>query len=213
MTDGPANAFLRRLSDGAAIEAQIHEPITPAHLEGWQATWRSAIESTRVQLAARQASPSEYPESAHWDWNKKIAVLGGFAAYRTFALIAEGDLQGLMVVETVQHRARLNDEQGRRDLNLVYVEFLEAAPWNRPEHARPVRFRGTGSVLIAAAIQVSRDEGYRGRLGLHSLPQSEPFYRNTIGMQDFGPDDGYPGKLRYFEMTARVADDFLKRGA
>ena len=118
-----------------------------------------------------------------------------------------------MVVETVQHRARLNDEQGRRGLNLAYVEFLEAAPWNRPEHARPTRFRGTGSVLIAAAIQVSRDEGYRGRLGLHSLPQSEPFYRNAIGMQDFGPDDGYPGKLRYFEMTANAADHFMKGGA
>lgn len=210
--DGPARAFLKRVSDGAPIEAEIHEPIAPAHLDGWQRTWRPMIDATRATLAARRAPLAEYPESAHWDWSKKVSVLGGFAAYRTFALVAEGDLQGLLVVETVQHRARLNDEQGRRGLNLAYVEFVEAAPWNRPEHARPTRFRGAGSILIAAAIQVSRDEGYRGRLGLHSLPQAEPFYRDVVGMQDFGPDDSYPGRLRYFEMTAKAADDFL-RGA
>ena len=66
MTDGPANVFLRRVSDGAAIEAQIYEPITPAHLDGWQRTWRPLIEATRMQLDTRQASPGEYPESAHW---------------------------------------------------------------------------------------------------------------------------------------------------
>lgn len=64
--------------------------------------------------------------------------------------------------------------------------------------------------LIAAAIQLSIDEGNNGRIGLHSLPQSDAFYRNVCGMSDLGPDANYSEiPLRYFEMDEMQAAAFM----
>lgn len=90
---------------------------------------------------------------------------------------------------------------------LVYLEYLEVAPWNWPEFGTPT-FKGIGSALITAALERSLDEGFKGRMGLHSLPQADDFYRR-LGMTDLGPDANYQG-LRYFEMTAEQARAFLE---
>lgn len=39
------------------------------------------------------------------------------------------------------------------------------------------RLRGVGTALVTAAVALSEDEGFKGRIGLHSLPQAEDFYR------------------------------------
>jgi hypothetical protein len=49
--------------------------------------------------------------------------------------------------------------------------------------------------------------GFKGRIGLHSLPQSEPWYQK-IGFTDVGPDP--TKKMRYFEMTEVQAAGFIK---
>jgi hypothetical protein len=65
---------------------------------------------------------------------------------------------------------------------------------------------------MAAAIQLSIDEGNLGRIGLHSLPQADAFY-SRCGMTDMGPDTNYPKfPLRYFEMTETQASSFMKGG-
>jgi hypothetical protein len=71
------------------------------------------------------------------------------------------------------------------------------------------RFSGVGTVLMAAAIQFSIDEEFSGRVGLHSLPQADDWYRKC-GMTDLGPDAGEKQNLRYFEMTPEQAKEFLK---
>ncbi|SIT53919.1 conserved hypothetical protein [Mesorhizobium prunaredense] len=58
--------------------------------------------------------------------------------------------------------------------------------------------------MIRAAIEVSQEEGFRGRIGLHSLPQSAGFYERACGMSDLGID-GTKENLRYFEMTSEHA--------
>jgi hypothetical protein len=65
-----------------------------------------------------------------------------------------------------------------------------------------------GSVLLAAAIQLSIDEEFLGRLGLHSLPQADDWYRKCR-MTDLGPDPSEKQNLRYFEMTPEQAQAFL----
>jgi len=72
--------------------------------------------------------------------------------------------------------------------------------------------KGIGTVLVAAAVQLSIDEGNKGRIGLHSLPQADSFYRDRCGMTDLGPDASYDPKvpLRYFEMTEAQATSYLK---
>lgn len=173
-------------------------------------------ELDHLPLRVFGATASAHPQSAHWDWNKKTAAFQNLLSYRMFAVTCALDTQGLMAVATdvVMHPSRLPDDKGRRGLGLVYIDFLEAAPWNRPEHVQSPRYRGVGSVLIATAIQLSLDEGFKGRIGLHSLPQSEDFYRNVVRMTDLGPDTSYPGSvpLRYFEFTTAQAQAFIQGG-
>jgi hypothetical protein len=94
---------------------------------------------------------------------------------------------------------------------IVYVDFVAVGPWNRREIQNPQRFRHLGSVLLGAAVARSFSLGLDGRCGLHSLPQSEGFYRR-IGMTDLGIDAGY-GSLRYFEFTDQSARKFIDKGA
>jgi hypothetical protein len=73
----------------------------------------------------------------------------------------------------------------------VYVDYLEAAPWNQRAPDRPPRFLGAGSALMADAILMSVELGLGGRVGLHSLPQAMAFYETNCQMSRVGPDPGY----------------------
>ena len=94
-----------------------------------------------------------------------------------------------------------------RDKPVLYVKYLEAAPWNLRQYVGSgARFGGVGTSLITAAIAVSHEEEFRGRIALHSLPQAEQFYARF--MQDLGIDQNVEG-LRYFEMTEGQAAKFI----
>lgn len=108
-----------------------------------------------------------------------------------------------MIVNTLGYRACEPSQAGQ---HLVYVDYLETAPWNQQKIVSVPEFGGIGTVFLRAAVEISRDEGFHGRIGLHSLPQSEDFYRR-LEMSELGGD---PAKqnLKYFEMTSRQADAF-----
>jgi hypothetical protein len=207
------SAPLRELASGKVARAEVYDGISASHLSDWETKWRPIILSTQARLTAQEMPRAAHPQSSHWDWNKKAAALRMLLAYRTFAVTCGGNTQGLMVVETTQHRSRLPDYKGRVGRGLVYVEFLEAAPWNRPEHVQSPKYRGVGRLLLTTAIQLSLDEEFRGRIGLHSLPQSEPYYRDIVNMRDLGPDENYQGQLRYFEFDEAGAQAFIQGGS
>ncbi len=101
-----------------------------------------------------------------------------------------------------------NSRDPATSLPIVYVDFVAVAPWNRKTFQHPQRFRHLGTVMLGAAVELSRTLGLDGRCGLHSLPQSEGFYLQ-IGMRDFGLDAAY-SSLRYFEFDAPAARSFRK---
>ena len=120
----------------------------------------------------------------------------------------QGQMQGLMMVKTAGYTARLPMDMGKP---LVYVDYIEVAPWNcRPLTDTP-RFGGIGVRLIEAAIRLSMDEGLHGRVGLHALPQAEAFYRNVCLMVCLGADANYQD-LPYYELTREKAAEFLSEG-
>src|SRR5690606_27231869 len=93
---------------------------------------------------------------------------------------------------------------------LVYVDYLEIAPWNLrlPDIGQARRYRGVGGVLLREAILQSLDEGFHGRVGLHSLPQSERFYTDC-GMTGMARDAAKQNLL-YFEMTREAATRYME---
>ena len=131
-------------------------------------------------------------------------------SYQSFPIECGGQTQGMMIVNTIK-RCRLRSQANK---HLVYVEYLETAPWNRTPNPSAASFKGIGTVMMAAAIQLSMDEGNQGRIGLHSLPQADTFYGDRCGMTDLGLDPAYPKfPLRYFEMTEIQAANLLKGGS
>lgn len=115
-------------------------------------------------------------EHRHWDWLRKL----GRPDFRYVAVTVSASVEGLMAVAKMPHPSRLTG--GAQSL---YVEFIEAAPWNLPAHPNGPRFKLVGKSLLATACRMSEQAGFDGRIGLASLPQSEGFYRGC-GMRECG---------------------------
>jgi hypothetical protein len=203
MTVTVSPVYLLDVQADAAVEAELHDAIQEPQLAHWESLWLPALYEAILRLRAAGVPPQEWPQSAHWNWRAKHEQISQLLAHRTFSVMCGGETQGLMAVNLTK-AARLDSQKGKP---LVYVEYVENAPWNRPELYSPTRYRGVGSILIRAAIQVSIGEEFKGRIGLHSLPQADRFYQRTCGMTDLGPDPAYHN-LRYFEMTPEQAEAF-----
>lgn len=148
------------------------------------------------------------PQHAHWEWDRKARAVLGLSAYTICGVVADGEMQALMLREDTFARAKHPDQRGT---SLVYVPFLSTAPWNDREIVPTPSYRGCGSILLKEATQYSNSLGFKGRVGLHSLPQAEPFYRDRCGMIDLGLDpDPEHENLRYFEFTKQAAQTYLK---
>ena len=194
--------FLKDRHSGETVEAELVETIDETHLRGVETEWMPVLLKRLVNLVGQHRPRTEWPQSFHWNWRDKMDRIRGLLAFRTFALMCEGKLQGLMQINTA-HVCRLPGQTGK---HLAYVDYVESAPWNRHEIVADPRFAGVGTVMIRAAIEVSREEGFQGRIGLHSLPQSEPFY-DRCGMSNLGIDGNHEN-LKYFEMTPEQATAF-----
>lgn len=205
MSSDISAVYLREVATGSAVEAELWDGIQRQHLDDWTQQWQPALLEGLRKLLLNGVPMSQLPhQNIHWNWDRKVAHASGLLGVRTFGVVAGGTTQGLMSVDLTK-TARLDSQRGKP---LVYIDFLEAAPWNRSDLGGSVRFRGVGTVLVAAAVELSRQEGFKGRVGLHSLPQADDFYRKACRMTDLGAD---PGKqnLRYFEMTPEQARAYL----
>jgi len=186
---------------GKFVAAELVETINDGHLASVEKEWMPILlRRLRELVGQRQA----LPENRHWVWRDKVARIQGLLAYRTFAIVCEGRTQGLMQINTAG-TCRLSGQVGKP---LAYVDYLETAPWNRASIVAQPRFGLVGTLLIRAAIEVSLEEEFHGRIGLHSLPQSEAFYTQACEMTDLGID-GTCENLKYFEMTPEQAASFL----
>lgn len=200
--------FLTKVSTGESVEGELLDHITEKQLGDWEAEWQPEVTAALRRLNNAGIGRSNWPESRHWDWRQKAEAIQGLLAYPSVSVMCEGVTQGLMIMNTVSHHSRIPEQAGKE---LVYVEFLENAPWNRKELILQPRFRGIGSILVGAAIQLSLAEGFKGRVGLHSLPQANSWYANTCGMTDLGIDTEKQN-LRYFEMMPAQAESYLLKG-
>lgn len=200
--------YLLDVARDAPAPAELLHAITERQLADWEAEWVPELFKAVQRLHRAGVERRLWPESRHWNWRKKTTTLQGMLAHPGFSVVCDGVTQGMMILDTAMKRCRI---EGQRGKNLVYVEFVENAPWNRRELFDPPRYRGIGSVLIRAAVALSQHEEFRGRIGLHSLPQANGFYANTCGMTDLGQDPDYQN-LRYFEMTPEQAEAFIAKG-
>ena len=190
--------YLKEMATGQLVEASLLDEITDRHLTLWIETWQPVIQEHCKGRVIR-----DRPEDHHWDWKGKADGWRPLLGFHSFAITCEGELQGLMLACDFKS-ARIQAQFGKP---IVHVDFLATAPWNRPEFQTPQRYRGVGTVMVAAAVELSWELGYRGRIGLHSLSAAEEFYRVKCGMSELGKDAAHQD-LMYYEMTEKQAENF-----
>ena len=208
MTVTVIQVHLFNVERGGPEAAQLLDAITEQQLADWEGEWMPELFRAMQRLRRAGVERRHWPQNRHWDWRRKTVALQGMLAHPGFSIVCNDLTQGMMIVDTVTKRCRIDGQEGK---HLVYVEYVENAPWNRPELFNPPRYRGVGSALIKAAVMLSENLEFHGRIGLHSLPQANGFYANTCGMTDLGADPDYEG-LRYFEMTFEQARAFTAKG-
>lgn len=197
---------LRETSSGKSVSAELISGVPRDISDLWASSWEPVFKETIGRLKKEGVPASEWPHDARWRWAEKLTFPENCLAYQSYAIVADGSLEGLMLLNSTKF-ARLSGQQGE---GLVYIELLATAPWNRIAYKNPRKFSGVGAILCEVAVQLSFDYEFKGRIGLHSLPESEDFYRNTLKMTELGIDNapGHRG-LTYFEMTPDQATLFL----
>lgn len=170
-----------KTTTGQPLDGQI-VPMNEGHLHDVETFWQPIL------MAVGHPNPV-------WKWTYKLRQSQQHDGYEAYSLDVDNLSQGLLFIETQQHRS----QQPQR-FPLVYVELIVAAPWNRSDIERPPWLKGVGSLLLLFSRQRSVDLGYGGRVALHSLPTAEGFY-HALGMPDYGPDPEKDG-LVYFEYSA-----------
>jgi hypothetical protein len=199
--------FLKNSSSKQEVEAELHDLLLLDDLFDAEEQW--VLECLRIlrRLMKGRIQASQRPESLHWNWGKKAIDLefgnklpSGKA--RLFGIRAAQQWQGLICAYSKGYTTRLR----RPKRSLVYVDFIEVAPWNWDVEAlkQAGKYRGIGKQLIIASIQWSIVLGYGGSIALHSLPQSRTFYSDRLRMTDLGPDVNYQN-LCYLELPSTEA--------
>jgi hypothetical protein len=200
---GASTVYLLDVKSGEPVVGELVCGIDTSHLLDWHNLWQPELGAIKAALQKQGVPRSEWPQSGHWRWPEKVDE-AGLLGFESFCVTADGMTQAMMRVDTTKE-SRFPESKGKP---LVYIDYLEVAPWNQPIVGMQRRFKGVGTILVIAAAALSADQEFKGRIGLHALPQSEKFYQN-MGMTDFGPDAQVRGALRYFEMTAEVAQALI----
>lgn len=199
-----AVAILDRAT-GTPVAAILHKELAELEIIDAEIAWSPERLLKLRELRKNRAPLNSIPQHVHWNWAVKALQTAGLLAYRSFGIEYDGRMQGLMIVCLTGKNARLDPDKGKP---LVYVDFIETAPWNAKEFTNSPLYKGVGVRLIQAASRLSIDESFAGRVGLHTLPQAAGFYANACEMTSLGMDSN---NLEYLELPAAKATVFINK--
>lgn len=195
-------AVLIERESGLAVPASIFHGMDQKNFDDFEQLWRPRLKAARASVATPAEAAAISAQDSHWEWKDKAIAAESILGQETYAVEAAGQTQGLMLVSV--DFGRIPTQRG---LELVYVELVATAPWNRPRLVTDARYKGVGRVLLSTAISKSADLGFKGRIGLHSLKQSESWYQDIKEFTDVEFDA--EKNMRYFEMTEANAAAFV----
>jgi hypothetical protein len=197
--------YLTHYRSGHLAAALLRSPPTVANVRDHEESWRPFF-LRALRMWQREGQLTEHwPHTIGWDW-RSLLEKSSSSDFDGFAIIRNGMTQGLMKLEH-DYPVSLSRQSSRR---VLYMAYVETAPWNNPRLVVSPSFSAVGSALVAAAVRRSIDLGYGGVIGLHSHPEAESFYAKKCGLIARGKDPIYDGQ-QYFEYTEERAHAFLER--
>ncbi|MGC2658530.1 MAG: hypothetical protein WA324_11290 [Bryobacteraceae bacterium] len=216
MTGVLATLDVFRHDNGERRRLDLVDGLTREHLECVEREWKPLLEAARdratlafATVPGKKRSEDVWQEKqriygapdAHWDWAEKWRHMGSM---HRMLVLADGDIVEAIMWLDISKPSRLETASYTP---IVYIENLAVGPWNRSPLQSPPRFKGLGKLMLGVAVAVSNSEGMNGRCGLHSLIQSEGFYRRA-GMQELGLSPAE--RMTYFEFSPDGAKKFLE---
>jgi hypothetical protein len=186
----------------------LHDQLAPEHLLLVELQWHSKRVEYAQELMRLGVPKERWPQSIHWNWAGKAHDLRLLEA-AGYAVEGEGVWQGAMLTKSATHLSAHRETRGKP---LIYVDYLEVAPWNWTiqDLGQLPKFKAIGPTLLREAVLQSIGEEFEGRVGLHALRQAEQFY-GRCGMEAMGRD-ATKQDLMYFELTTDGAQRFLNGG-
>ena len=191
------------------VKAELWHEITKKNISDSRKEWEPYHEWVRDQFKALGIDEDRWPESGHWQWEKKFNEQQRLSTQDnvSFAIVADDMTQAMIYANltTTGESSRLSNAEH----SSIYVDALEVAPWNYPNLVNDAPlYAHCGSLLMYAAIKMGMYKGTNGRVGLHSLPQANEFYEH-IGMDNFGVDKEKEN-MNYFEFTPKKAKNYIE---
>ncbi|BAY24178.1 hypothetical protein NIES2100_39710 [Calothrix sp. NIES-2100] len=171
------------------VQAKI-VPISLRHIQQIELSWKPQLQNEKC-----------------WDKNLDISqYLNEPRTYEVCVLEYDSIAQGLIVLQITKHYSRL--EIGK---NLIYVNLLNVAPWNRASIQEIRNYKGVGTILLFFAILRSFSLGFQGRIALNSVKEAENFYQRMpfliAGYDLFDlENNGKIVNLKYLEMPEEQAE-------
>lgn len=142
---------------GGSVTAILHKGLDELELIDAEIDW--APERLRALRTLREKGVTEIPQHIHWNWALKAVKHSGLLAFRCFGVEADGKMQGLMMVVLAGKNARLAPDTGK---TLVYIDFIETAPWNAKEFTAVPIYKGVGLRLVQARRSTQFRRGILG---------------------------------------------------
>jgi GNAT superfamily N-acetyltransferase len=207
----------------APVGATVEFGLSAEVLAEFESQWGAArADANRRLRAAGRASAAHH---AHWRWDNGAKYESVSTNEAQLCGVRVGtEWQGAMSVFTepvrgylwARWRAAAHALFGAgTPPRVVYVDYIEAAPWNLEVFTEPdpPRYRGVGGRLMTRAVRYALDSGVG--VGLFSLPLAANFYEK-IGMVRLFRDTNRTSATRdlwYYEMGREAAEAFLARNA
>src|SRR6516164_9735889 len=113
MTVTVSSVFLLNVASGQSVAAELWDAITEKQLTDWEGEWLPELFKSLQRLRRAGVERKHWPQSRHWDWRKKTAGLQGMLANPGFSVVCDGLTQGMMLVDTVIKRCRLEAQIGK----------------------------------------------------------------------------------------------------
>jgi hypothetical protein len=152
------------------VSATLYRDYPGILLDEIEAQWQVARDQAANLGQMQGLAPLEH---AHWDWrNKTESVQTG--RNMLIAIEYEDEVQGLMAVLRTPRFGLLGNGP------VVYVDYVESAPWNLRMFVGAPRFLGVGSTLIADAVRLSVESGLDGRVDYIHYRRRRHF---TVGVE------------------------------
>ena len=147
---------LKKWGSAELVDAELFDDITDEHVEMWRSTWRPEAIRLEAELRAKGAPFDKWPQDIRWEWDTKANWNRNLLAFQRYALVCNGKLQGLFLAN-LSKVARIPAQLGK---DIVYIEFVAKAPWNRECFGSKPIFGGVGTVFMRTAITISIAEAF-----------------------------------------------------